>query len=639
MRTTPWWKALYLLPILTVILMASSFLWPSAGVGVSSSGYISFEVSQNPAQPGSELVNLRTRNSKTFATETGFALDATIGAVHYDDGGIWQDIDTALVPAEAPWDWKMEEAGYQAYFVEQFLSDMIVRFEKAGEWIEFQPEALQWWNDWEDVQVISMPTEVTGLISGNIIHWADAYGPGLDFQWETQNTRLAKLLIIDDWASLPSPEPYMLEGPNLVLDLNINFAFSSGVAAYIMDEVWDESTQQFHDFVEFRDISTGEVLWAFMPLRAWGSGDTLEGETTLDLKLNTTGGGPSKKLYLHVVTPYDWLEAVTYPIYIDATVDEQVGASTDDCYRRLTPSDWDLTYNYFRAGAFNSSYKQMGGGGRFQTVAIDNGATVDVAYLTLTARADGVGTTMRTRISGEDVDDAATFADDSAAFDTRWANRTSARVDWDGLPSWVLNEEYESPSIVTVIKEIVDRPGWATGQDMVLFWDDFGDRTTDDSGAPERKGNAYDGNAAKAPWLHVEWSSGAVPDISNTPSTWGAGTVATSATPATGLDHFAVTNNSGFAVDIALSGTDMTGGTAWDLSDTGTAGADIVGLKAGLDGGSYNIIIKETAPYNDLVTSLADSGTQDWGMQMFVPTSFSDGNLKTGTVTLTATAS
>ena len=63
----------------------------------------------------------------------------------------------------------------------------------------------------------------------------------------------------------------------------------------------------------------------------------------------------------------------------------------------------------------------------------------------------------------------------------------------------------------------------------------------------------------------------------------------------------------------------------------------IYGLKAGLSGGDYTIIVKKNSPYNDLVTGLADSGTQDWGLKLWTPTAYTDGATKTGTVTITAT--
>jgi len=128
------------------------------------------------------------------------------------------------------------------------------------------------------------------------------------------------------------------------------------------------------------------------------------------------------------------------------------------------------------------------------------------------------------------------------------------------------------------------------------------------------------------------------PDISNTPTSYGFGTVAESSTTPTGLTHFTVTNNSAYAVNITISGTDMTGGTTWTLSNDGSAGNMIYGLNAGLEGGSYNVIVN-TAGGNTLVSGLAGGGgTQKWGLQLLAPTTMSDGASKSGTVTLTAAA-
>ena len=104
----------------------------------------------------------------------------------------------------------------------------------------------------------------------------------------------------------------------------------------------------------------------------------------------------------------------------------------------------------------------------------------------------------------------------------------------------------------------------------------------------------------------------------------------------TALTYFTVTNNSADAVNISISGTDMSGGVTWALSDTATQGDDTYGLKAGLEGGDYTIIVKKTSP-NFLVTGLATSASQRWGLQLLAPTYFSDGETKSATVTLTAT--
>lgn len=126
-------------------------------------------------------------------------------------------------------------------------------------------------------------------------------------------------------------------------------------------------------------------------------------------------------------------------------------------------------------------------------------------------------------------------------------------------------------------------------------------------------------------------------DISNVPTSKDYGVVSTSSTYTTGLDHFSVTNNSGADVTITIKAIDWTGGVGWTLSDTATPDADTAGLKAGLDGGDYTIIVKKTAAYNTLVAALSDNTTQKWGLKLYTPTSHSDGAQKTTTVTLTAT--
>jgi len=129
------------------------------------------------------------------------------------------------------------------------------------------------------------------------------------------------------------------------------------------------------------------------------------------------------------------------------------------------------------------------------------------------------------------------------------------------------------------------------------------------------------------------------PDISippSTPSSYDFGLVAEGSITDTDLAYFTVTNNSASAVNITIIGTDMTGGvTSWTLSDIAAQGADTYGLKAGLEAGSYNIIVKKTSP-NFLVTGLAALTSQGWELQLLAPTSFSDSVAKSATVTLTA---
>jgi len=142
---------------------------------------------------------------------------------------------------------------------------------------------------------------------------------------------------------------------------------------------------------------------------------------------------------------------------------------------------------------------------RFTNITIPPGATIVHAYLTLRASSNKTGTICNTRISAEDIDDAPTFADGGAAFDARWANRTTARVDWDAIPAWTLNTDYNSPEIKTVIQEIIDREGWVSGQDIVIFWEDYEDRSTHAAGC-FRGGYSYDSSITYAPKLIIEYT-------------------------------------------------------------------------------------------------------------------------------------
>ena len=185
----------------------------------------------------------------------------------------------------------------------------------------------------------------------------------------------------------------------------------------------------------------------------------------------------------------------------------QVGASTDDCTRRLITSTFSLTTASCDAGFSSDTAKQFGAGMRFLNITIPNAQVIDSAYLTLRCRTSRALTTCNTRISAEDVDDAITFADDSAAFDTRWAARTTARVDWDAIAAWTANADYDSPEIKTVIQEIIDRGSWASGNDIVIFWDDFADRSVPDATYDAfRQAYSYNGSATYAPKLVITYT-------------------------------------------------------------------------------------------------------------------------------------
>lgn len=191
-----------------------------------------------------------------------------------------------------------------------------------------------------------------------------------------------------------------------------------------------------------------------------------------------------------------------------ATLDRQVGASSDDCFVDWDGAVWTLSLTRIMAcvGYNTSSSYKRGGGYRFTNISIPKGSTITAAYITITCDQSATVDTVNSGIHGEDVDDAAQFSDYT---DYSGRPRTTAVVNWDAIGNWTKDVEYDSPEIKTIIQEIIDRAGWASGNAMVIFWDDHDDRSSHVSSC-RRRGYSYDGSTTKAPKLHIEYMPPAV---------------------------------------------------------------------------------------------------------------------------------
>jgi len=206
---------------------------------------------------------------------------------------------------------------------------------------------------------------------------------------------------------------------------------------------------------------------------------------------------------------------LVYPITIDPPLDLQPGASEDDASLTVANSSTAphtftsifLTSAQFGAGEYGTT--RYGAGARF-VVPVDNGVTIDVAYLTLTCGNTGVssGTVIRTNIYVEDTDDAAVYST-VANYNGR---AKMAAVAWDGMGAWILDTEYNSSSLVTPIQSRVNEAGWASGQAMGVKWED---RDSDDEAF--RYTYSWDDNAAKAAKLHIEYT------VAGSGASWGGG--------------------------------------------------------------------------------------------------------------------
>ena len=115
-------------------------------------------------------------------------------------------------------------------------------------------------------------------------------------------------------------------------------------------------------------------------------------------------------------------------------------------------------------------------------------------------QSDKSGTVVNSDIYGEDADDAAAF---STVGDYNGRSITAAVVA-DGIAAWTQDVEVNSPSIITPLTTIKDRPGWSENNAMVFLWEDG-----DSDNEANRQADSYDSSPSIAPILHIEFTPSA----------------------------------------------------------------------------------------------------------------------------------
>jgi len=119
----------------------------------------------------------------------------------------------------------------------------------------------------------------------------------------------------------------------------------------------------------------------------------------------------------------------------------------------------------------------------------------------------------------------------------------------------------------------------------------------------------------------TEFTTTALPSISNTPSSWAFGLVDEDSSYETDITYvespasgFQITNNNTYDLNITISATDM--GSGWLLADSGDPDATHYTLWAGTELTSPDYNIQVTSGGTFLITVLASS-TRDWGLFFF----------------------
>jgi len=182
------------------------------------------------------------------------------------------------------------------------------------------------------------------------------------------------------------------------------------------------------------------------------------------------------------------------------TQNYQVSASADDVYawrpgqQNTTSTILYVGYDYITQ-MYPPPYQMAGM--RFRDMEIAKEAIIVSAYLKMrnSIFVPLPGWPVYGVIHAEDADDPADFT--SVKVDAR--TKTSASINWDHMETAGSEWWYTSPDITSVLQEVVNRPGWTTGNALVVIY------STRSEGY-DRWFWSYDQSADSAPKLEVTYA-------------------------------------------------------------------------------------------------------------------------------------
>jgi hypothetical protein len=175
-------------------------------------------------------------------------------------------------------------------------------------------------------------------------------------------------------------------------------------------------------------------------------------------------------------------------------LDVPVGVAADDAEERASTGAVNLTSGDLNLGQDGAAVQTVAL--RFTGIAVPAGATITRAWVQF--QVDEVSTAAaQVTVAGEAADDAAAFTTIARGLSTR--ERTAATVAWTPV-AWptvgARTADQRTPDLAAVLQEIVDRSGWTSGNAVVLLV----------TGSGTRVAESFNGGAARAPVLHVEYT-------------------------------------------------------------------------------------------------------------------------------------
>jgi hypothetical protein len=188
------------------------------------------------------------------------------------------------------------------------------------------------------------------------------------------------------------------------------------------------------------------------------------------------------------------------PARAGVVAEVRVAASADDAEEEqsgdVSLASTDLELGHERADASDQIV-----GMRFAGLAVPRNASIVDAWVQFTAdtaHSEPTWVAIRAEVSSN----ARAFT--TSARDLSRRPRTTTAVSWSPL-GWptegAAGPHQRTPNLATLVQEVIDRRGWAPGNALVLVV----------AGGGRRNTVAFDGDAARAPLLHVEYVAGKGP--------------------------------------------------------------------------------------------------------------------------------
>jgi hypothetical protein len=188
------------------------------------------------------------------------------------------------------------------------------------------------------------------------------------------------------------------------------------------------------------------------------------------------------------------IATVSVTVYAAApiSIEVRVAAGTDDAEERATGSMYISSSDLEMVDARDNQRVGL----RFVGVAIPRGAVIQNAYVQF--QVDETNSEPASLlIQGQADDDPVTFSATTGDISSR-PTTAAASVLWEPAPWDTVGEagtDQRTTDLSSVIQEIVDRPGWSSGNALVLII----------TGTGRRVAESYNGYATAAPLLHLEY--------------------------------------------------------------------------------------------------------------------------------------